>query len=161
MILEMVIGFLLALSSAEITAEDLATPEADFQPENAASPELRAAIQAADAEHFRQLWEVCESAEKQGAHLHPDGEFYHEVNGARPYAGPALAFMARRCEAQAKSGERTRRELVEDSFTVDPVPGFGAIATGEHRFYSTALGEKERYRAIGRFLILWKQEPVG
>lgn len=133
----------------------------DHVPQIPTGEALRAEIHAVDAEYFRLLWRDCEPAEKLSAFLHPDGEFYHDVNGYRKDSTASIRFMQRRCDGQAKTGERTRRELVEGSFSVDPVPRFGAIATGEHRFYRTAKGQPEKQIGTARFLILYKREPDG
>ena len=122
---------------------------------------LRAEIHAVDAEYFRLMWRDCEPPERLAAFLHPEGEFYHDVNGYRRDSTASVRFMQRRCASQASSGERTRRELVEASFHVDPVPRFGAIATGEHRFYRAARGEPERLIGTARFLVLYKRDPGG
>lgn len=144
----------LALQAAAPTA-DLTT----LRPQNPASSELRAAIEAADAEHFRLMWQACEDPAKQERFLHPDGEFYHDRSGASPYAPGTLEAQKRRCEQLARNpGASTRRELVPGTFTVDPIPGFGAFSTGEHRFYIKRPGGMEQLTAVGRFAILWKQD---
>ena len=149
---------LLALAT-QANAAGAATP--DYVPEIPTGDALYAEIRAVDAEYFRLLWRDCEPPERLAAFLHPDGEFYHDVNGYRKDSTASIRFMQRRCERQAGTGERTRRELVEASFTVDPVPRFGAIATGEHRFYRTPRGEPERLIGTARFLTFYKREPDG
>lgn len=132
-----------------------------YEPQIPSGDALRAEIRAVDAEYFRLLWKDCEPPEKLAAFLHPDGEFYHDANGYRKDSTASIRFMQRRCEGQTKLGERTRRELVEDSFMVDPVPRFGAIATGEHRFYRTPKSQAEQLIGTARFLILYKRDPDG
>ena len=132
-----------------------------YVPQIATGDALRAEIHAVDAEYFRLLWRDCEPPEKLAAFLHPDGEFYHDLSGYRKDSTAGIRFMQRRCEGQRKIGERTRRELVEGSFWVDPVPRFGAIATGEHRFYRTPKGQPEQLIGTARFLILYKRERDG
>jgi hypothetical protein len=122
---------------------------------------LRPEIHALDAEFFRLMWKDCDSPEKLAAFGAPDLEFYHDLNGVRRGAGMAVSFQQRRCERERKTGERHRRELVEETFTVDPVPGFGAIATGEHRFYRAEKGKPERLLSTARFVTLWKLQPDG
>lgn len=142
------------------TAAATATSQT-YVPEITTGDALRAEIHAVDAELFRLMWKDCEPPEKWAAFLHPDGEFYHDVNGYRNFSSASIRFIQRRCEGQAQSGERTRRELVEGSLLVDPVPRFGAIATGEHRFYHTPEGQPEQLIDTARFLILYKREPDG
>lgn len=132
-----------------------------YVPEIPTGDALWAEIHAVDAELFRLLWKDCEPPEKMAAFLHPDGEFYHGVNGYRNFSTSSIRFIQRRCDGQAQSDERTRRELVEGSLSVDPVPRFGAIATGEHRFYHTPKGQPEQLISTARFLNLYKREPDG
>ena len=156
----MLLNVFLAALAAQPSPAEGAEPQAHV-PQIAAGEALRAEIHAVDAEYFRLLWRDCEPAEKLAAFLHSEGEFYHDVNGYRKDSAASIRSMTRRCERAAKTGERTRRELVEGSFSVDPVPRFGAIATGEHRFYRTAKGEAEQLIGTARFLILYKREPDG
>ena len=155
----MLLHLMLATLAAQATVAGAASQ--DYVPEIPTGEALRAAIHAVDAEYFRLLWRDCEPPERLAAFLHPDGEFYHDVNGYRRDSTASVRFMQRRCQGQARIGERTRRELVESSFYVDPVPRFGAIATGEHRFYRAPRGEPERLIGTARFLILYKRERDG
>ena len=151
----------LMLATLAVQAAGAGVTSQEYVPQIATGDALRAEIHAVDAEYFRLLWRDCEPPERLAAFLHPDGEFYHDVNGFRRDSTASIRFMQRRCERQASTGERTRRELVEASFYVDPVPRFGAIATGEHRFYRTPRGEPERLIGTARFLILYKRERDG
>lgn len=153
---------LLRLLLAGLALQPVAgTTTRSYVPNIPAGQTLRDEIHAVDAEYFRLLWKDCEAPEKLAAFLHPDGEFYHDVNGYRKDSNASIRFMQRRCEGQAKTGERTRRELVDSSFSVDPVPLFGAIASGEHRFYRTPKGKPEQLIGTARFLIVYKRESDG
>jgi hypothetical protein len=118
---------------------------------------LKAEIAAVDAEYFRLLWKDCEAPEKLRALISPDQEFFHDQHGLT--IGPAadLSFVARRCDNLARTGASTRRVVVPGTFRVDPVPGFGAVATGEHRFYRTDPGKPERNLGSARFSVVWKR----
>ena len=133
----------------------------DYVPNIATGAALKAEIHAVDAEIFRLLWKDCEPPEKFARFVHPDGEFYHDVNGYRKDPTASLRSIKRRCERQAKTGERSRRELIEESFHVDPVPRFGAIATGEHRFYRKLPGKAEELIGVAKFATVYKREADG
>lgn len=148
-----------ALLALAATMQPASQP--DYAPNIATGAALTAEIHAVDAEFFRLMWKDCEAPEKLAVFLHPDGEFYHDVNGYRKFSGAVLAFQKRRCDGQAKTGERTRRELVEESFHVDPVPRFGAIATGDHRFYRMLPGKPEELIGVAKFAIVYKREADG
>jgi hypothetical protein len=66
-----------------------------------------------------------------------DLEFFHDKWAWwRRREGAFVADSCRNCEARkAPDAWRSRRELVPESLRVDPVPGYGAIEHGEHRFY--------------------------
>ena len=49
-----------------------------------------------------------------------------------------------------------RRELVEGTLQVYAIDNYGALAVGEHRFYLTQGGQKEKLDGIGRFANLWQ-----
>jgi len=51
---------------------------------------------------------------------------------------------------------KVRRELVEGSLKVYPIPNYGAMAVGEHRFYLTQSGQTEKLDGIGTFTNLWQ-----
>jgi hypothetical protein len=68
------------------------------------------------------------------ATLAPDVEFYHDKTGATiSRDAVATSFMNGPCGTK---GLHVRRELVARSLSYDPVPEFGAILTGQHRFYA-------------------------
>ena len=54
-------------------------------------------------------------------------------------------------------GLHVRRELVAGSLSYDPVPGFGAILTGRHRFYARREGQDERLDGEARFAVVWQE----
>ncbi len=53
-------------------------------------------------------------------------------------------------------GLHVRRELVAGSLSYDEVPGFGAIVTGQHRFYARRDGQAERLDGEARFAVVWQ-----
>jgi len=68
-----------------------------------------------------------------------------------------VADYAKNCAARLKPlAYHSRRELIPASLHVDPVPGYGAIQTGEHLFYERhgAKGE-EKLAGRARFAHVW------
>ena len=144
----------IALSFALLIA-DPAAPSAVTIPEQ---PQLTEAIAAADAEFFELFFEGACDARRLRGFVADDIEFYHDKAGFNARnAEEFVGLYAKNCEARADSKAwRTRRELVRASLHVDPVPGWGAIQTGEHLFYERegAAGE-EQLAGKARFAQLW------
>jgi hypothetical protein len=69
--------------------------------------------------------------------LRPDVEFYHDKAGFNIHSDDEfVANYAEKCRSRDDpKAPRLRRELTASSYHVDPVPGWGAIETGEHLFY--------------------------
>lgn len=53
---------------------------------------------------------------------------------------------------------KVRRELVEGSLHVYAIKDYGALEIGEHRFYLTQKGQKEKLDGIGKFANLWQKK---
>ena len=91
-----------------------------------------------------------------GTFFADDLEFYHEKGGLTLTRDASLALMRKNlCGAD---GNRVRRELVEGSMEVRPINRYGAVQTGEHRFYLTQKGRPETLDGIGKFVMLWREE---
>lgn len=136
----------------------LAAHDPPALPEGAA---LTEAIRARDAELFAVLFERCEP-ERMRALVTADIEFYHDRDGVVRSADAFVADYARFCrERQAPDAWRSRRELVEASLNVHPVPGYGAIEDGEHLFYERRGDGPERLVGRARFTQLWQLSPEG
>jgi ketosteroid isomerase-like protein len=88
---------------------------------------------------------------------------YHDKGGL--VATSAAQFMAdyeKACAEWAKPDSwRSRRELVATSLQVHPVPGFGAIEDGEHRFYERRGDGPERLAGSARFTQVWEKTAEG
>jgi hypothetical protein len=122
--------------------------------------QLRAQIAAKDAELFDVLFTQC-APDKMRALVMDDMEFYHDKDGQVPVAA-FLAGYAKNCVERQKPGAwRSRREIVPGTMTVDPVPGVGAIETGEHVFYERKGDGPEKRVGRARFAQLWKLTPTG
>lgn len=86
--------------------------------------------------------------EKHAAFFAKDVEFYHDVGGVS--WGADSVIDATRKNVCGKY----RRELDRESFRVYPIPGFGAMTIGTHRFCHSATAACE---GIAEFTMVWKQ----
>lgn len=83
-------------------------------------------------------------------------EFYHDKSGLMDYK-TSMEINARHFkDTAAKYVER--RELDKSSLEVFPIPGFGAIEVGMHRFYTSFNGGPEEVTASPRFVMVWQQK---
>lgn len=126
-------------------------------------PALREEVRAADDRFFALFFDArCHPAEVR-AMLADDVEMYHDKGGV--VATSAAQFMAdyeKSCAARAAPDAwRSRRELVPESLRVDPVPGFGAIEDGDHRFYERKGDGPERLAGLAHFTQLWVKDEQG
>jgi ketosteroid isomerase-like protein len=118
-----------------------------------ASRELHDRIAALDAALF-DAYNRCD-IDKVGTFFTEDLEFYHEKGGLTLTRDASLAIMRKNlCGADSN---RVRRELVQGSMEVRPLGDYGAVQTGEHRFYLTQKGRKEALDGIGKFVMLWRK----
>ena len=121
--------------------------------------ELSKAIAARDAELFHLAFEGCDAARLRTM-VTDDLEFYHDKGGLTYRSGDEMALdYAKKCAERAKAGAyRSRRELVRSSMHVDPVPGHGAMQTGEHLFYERQGDGPEKLVGRARFAHVWRLE---
>ena len=120
----------------------------------AQSGELYDKIKALDTAFF-EAYNKCEIPKMESVFTE-DVEFYHEKRGV---------LMARKSVMEALSNNlcgdknnKVRRELVEGSLRVYPIENYGALVVGEHRFYLTQTGQKEKLDGIGLFTNLWQHK---
>ncbi len=100
-----------------------------------ASGELYKTITALDSALF-EAYNACDLA-KLGSFFAEDVEFYHDAGGLTTSRQAVLAAI------ENNVCGRVRRELVAGTIEVYPVPGYGAIETGTHRFYNRSGGTEE------------------
>lgn len=85
-----------------------------------------------------------------------DFEFYHDQSGV--LASKAM-FIENTRNGLCKMDYRAIRELVAGSLQVYPLKNqgalYGAIQTGEHRFYARRPGQADQLTSVARFTHLW------
>jgi hypothetical protein len=113
-----------------------------YQPE---SPDLFREIVRLDSIFF-DSYNTCK-LEVFAAMVDEDLEFYHDRGG--------LLTSKEKLVESIKNNicNKVRRELLEGSNEVYPVPGYGAIQLGAHRFHNLAEASTSRY---ARFMTIWK-----
>jgi hypothetical protein len=125
-------------------------------------PQLTEQIAKADSDLFTLYFAGCDAA-RMRAMVTPDVEFYHDKGGVIAHdADGFVADYVKDCESKKAPGAwRSRRELVRSSLAVDPIPGHGAIETGEHLFYERKGEGPEKLAGRARFAIVWRLDPDG
>ncbi|GGA80913.1 hypothetical protein GCM10011521_19050 [Arenimonas soli] len=130
-------------------APDVASP---MKPEGSPAEVMAQLDQA-----FFAAFNACDVVGHMGF-LDPALEFYHDKGGRTVGAHRMEVMMRERCGSKETS---LRRELVPGSLTVDPVPGYGAIQTGEHRFFLTVGDAPEQWVESARFVHVWREDASG
>ena len=116
--------------------------------------ELYERIASLDAALF-DAYNACD-IDKVGTFFAEDLEFYHEKGGLTLTRKSSLDIM--RANLCGEDSNRVRRELVKGSLEVHPINNYGAVQTGEHRFYLTQKGQKEKLDGVGKFVMLWQRK---
>jgi hypothetical protein len=124
-------------------------------------PALTETLRARDATLFQVMFDQCDPAALSDL-VTQDMEFYHDKGGAMIGRAPFVEDYRKSCEAKrAPDAFRSRRVLVPESFRVQAIPGYGAVAEGEHLFYERQGDGPQHLVGRARFSILWKLEPDG
>ena len=116
------------------------------------SKELYDQIVSLDAAMF-EAYNKCD-IDKVGDFFTEDLEFYHEKGGLALTRDTSLDMMRKNL---CGGDNRVRRELIKGSIEVYLINNYGAVQTGEHRFYLTQKGQKEKLDGIGKFVTLWRK----
>ena len=144
--------FLLILAAAAQAAAP--SPPVVIPPQ----PALAEQISRADAELFELSFVLPCDVPRFRAMLTDDIEFYHDKAGFNVHkADDFVAIYTEQCASRANpKASRSRRELIASTLHIDPVPGWGAIETGEHLFYERQ-GIDGAEKLVGRasFAQLW------
>ena len=119
-------------------------------------------ITAADAALFSAFFDRCD-VEALKKMVTDDFEMFHDKGGLVAASGAQFIGNSEGICARQKTGEdyRARRELVPGTLKVYPLNNFGAVETGEHRFYQLLPGKPEKLVEISLFAHVWKKEPDG
>lgn len=84
-----------------------------------------------------------------------DVEFYHDKGGLTP-SRKSLVESVRNNVCG-----KVRREVVADSIEVHPIPGYGAVQMGTHRFYESKAGQGSAPVGAARFIHLWQYKGAS
>ena len=82
-----------------------------------------------------------------------DAEFYHDTQGFQDYHAVSAGF-----HGLFASGSDIRRERLEP-LDVYPIPGYGAMEVGEHRFCHTEGGRQDC--GTFKFVQVWRRTSNG
>lgn len=81
----------------------------------------------------------------------PDVEFYNDGKGVTGYDATMAGFKG---IFENKQAADLRRDLIKESLEVYPMPGFGAIEMGTHRFTHTENGKP--IIGVMKFVHVWQ-----
>jgi ketosteroid isomerase-like protein len=79
-----------------------------------------------------------------------DLEFYDDGSGLKDYSGTKQDFVK-----VFHDVPDLHRELIKETLEVYPLPGYGAIETGEHRFCHQENGRQEC--GVMKFAMVWQR----
>ena len=124
--------------------------------------ELTDQVAAADAALFAAFFDRCD-IDTLKTMVTDDLEMFHDKNGLVATSGKQfIDNMASTCAHQKKGDAyRARRELVPGTLKVYPLNNYGAVETGEHRFYQLLPGKPEKLVEVSLFTHVWKKEASG
>jgi ketosteroid isomerase-like protein len=118
---------------------------------------VHAEIAQADREFFKAVFDTCD-ADAVGEMIVDDFEFFHDKWGQ--IANSKAEFVAAirgACERQAAGTDfKARRELVAGSMAVFVMNNYGALQTGNHRFFKVEPGKADVPTEHARFTHLWR-----
>ena len=145
-------SLIVALAAAAL----LQTPPPVEIPQGAA---LTEAVTARDAAFFALFFEGCDP-ERLAEMVTDDFEFFDDRGGLMTTTGTEFVDQYRtRCEARrAPDGWRTRRELVPGTLQIYRMNAYGAVETGEHRFYEAQGDGPLALAGRAKFSQIWKLE---
>jgi len=121
-------------------------------------PELTRQIEEADTSLFKLFFEGPCDVPRFRSMITDDVEFYHDKAGfnVRKPQDFVTQFQDR-CRLLADpTNWRQRRVLVRESLHVDPIPGWGAMETGDHLFYERhGVSSEEHLVGKASFAMVW------
>jgi len=110
--------------------------------------DLTSTITALDASLFA-AYNACD-LEKFRAYLGSNIEFFHDKGGLTNDADTLVESLRRNICG------KIRRELV--SIEVYPIPGYGAMEFGTHKFFDRSSGKEVGGNTLAKFLHVWEQK---
>jgi len=117
--------------------------------------ELFEQLKAMDAQVFDRGFNDCDIEAMSDA-TDDDFEFYHDQGGVTPNKA---AFIESVENGICKLDYKPRRELVPGSLVVYPLYKdgvlYGAVQSGEHRFYAVVEGAPDKLTSTAQFTTLW------
>jgi hypothetical protein len=115
--------------------------------------ELRKTIVALDAALFGSVMGTyghCD-LEKNATYFAEDVEFFHDQGGLTVSRKAVVESVKNVCGTH-------RRELVPGSLEVYPIPGYGAIQAGAHKFYRMENGKEVGGTVAAKFVHVWQNK---
>ena len=119
----------------------------ETQAQQASQKELYKKIIHLDSVFFH-AYNTC-NMETQRVFYNDTIEFYHDKTGLETSKERLLA------DTKKYICGKVNRELVAGSIEVSPVPGFGAIEIGQHRFHNL---KENSISHPSKFVIVWKND---
>ncbi|MCC6861847.1 MAG: nuclear transport factor 2 family protein [Bryobacterales bacterium] len=110
--------------------------------------DITSTITALDANLFAS-YNACD-LETFRSYLGSNIEFFHDKGGLTNNAEAVVELVKRNICG------KIRRELV--SIEVYPIPGYGAMEVGSHKFYGRSGGKETGGKAAAKFLHIWEQK---
>lgn len=117
-------------------------------------PVLYDTIVKLDKEFFDAYNTCADNLDKYASFYAGNLEFYHDQGGLSTSKAEVVDGTKRNI-----CGKVTR-ELVPGSIEVYPIPGFGAIEYGLHKFHNNQNPPGTKSHA-GRFTVVWRHDPDG
>jgi len=115
--------------------------------------ELHDAIAQSDTALF-ESFNTCD-LETFAAFFVENPEFYHDRTGLETSKASIVDSIRNNICG------KVRRELVAGSLEVHPLPNFGALEIGAHRFYELARGKDAGPVGIAKFVHVWQKTSEG
>ena len=122
------------------------------------SSELFKTLKTQDSLLFEVGFNTCDITQFENL-VSEDFEFYHDKSGI---TATKADFITSIRDGLCKMDYKARRELVENSLEVFPLENngvlYGAIQTGNHRFYEVKDIKPDRLSSVAKFTHVWLLE---
>ncbi|OSY88582.1 hypothetical protein WH52_05720 [Tenacibaculum holothuriorum] len=113
--------------------------------------ELHQQISKMDSIFFN-AYNTCD-LKTQADILHEDLEFYHDKGGLSTSKESIVKAL------KDNICNKVTRTLIKGSIEVYPIPNYGAVQVGYHKFFNKL--EPNSKSKPGKFIMLWKKENSG